>query len=44
MENMLHLKSKNQHSVCVIYEGICTFKDNYIAKTKWDVEIWWEEH
>lgn len=44
MKNGLRLKNKNQHSVCVMYEGICTFKENYIGKTKRDVEVRWEEH
>ena len=44
LRNLFHLKSKNPHPACVIYEGICTCKENYIGETKRNVEIRWEEH
>ena len=44
MRNLFPLKSKNPHLACVIYEGICTCKENYIDETKRNVEIRWEEH
>ena len=44
MRNMFRLKSKNPHPACVIYEGICTCKENYVGETKRNAEIRWEEH
>ena len=44
MRNQFHLKSKNPHTACAIYEGICTCKENYIGETKQNVEIPLEEH
>ena len=44
MRNMFRLKSKNPHSACVILEGVCTCKDNYISETKQNVEMRWEDH
>ena len=44
MRNLFRLKSKNPHPPCVIYEGICTYKENYVGETKRYVEIRWEEH
>ena len=41
---MFRLKSKNPHSACVILEGVCTCKDNYISETKQNVEMRWEDH
>ena len=34
MRNLFHLKSKNPHTACAIYEGVCTCKENYIGETK----------
>ena len=39
MRNLFRLKSKNPHPACVIYEGICKCKENYIGETKRNVEI-----
>ena len=44
MKNMFCLKKRNPHPACVIYEGICTYKENYIGETKRNVEIQWEEY
>ena len=44
MRNLFRLKSKNPCPACVIYKGICTFKENYIGEAKRNVEIRWEEH
>ena len=44
MTNLFHLKNKNQHPACVIYEGICTCKENFIGKAKQNAEIRQEEH
>ena len=43
MRNLFFLKSKNPHPGCVIYEGICTCKENYTGETKRNVEIRREE-
>ena len=32
MRNLVHLRSINLHPACVIYEGICTCKENHIGK------------
>ena len=37
IRNVFRLKSKNSHLACVIYEGMCTCKENYIGETKRDV-------
>ena len=42
--NLFRLKSKDPPLACVIYEGICTCKENYIAGAKRNVEIQEEEH
>ena len=39
MRNLFRLKSKNRYATCVIYEEICTCKENYIGETKQNVEI-----
>ena len=39
MGNLSHLMSKNPQPACVIYEGICTFKESYLGETKQNVEI-----
>ena len=44
MRNQFHLKSKNPHPACAIYEGICTCKENYFGETKQNVGIPLEEH
>ena len=44
IRNLFHLKSKNCHPACIIYEGISTCKENYIGETKRNIEIRWEEH
>ena len=44
MRNLFHLKSKNPHQACAIYEGVCGCNENYIDETKGNVEIRWEEH
>ena len=44
MRNQFHLKSKNPHPACAIYEGICTCKENYIGEAKQNVEIPLEKH
>ena len=44
MRNLFRLNSKNLHPACVIYECICTCKENYVGETKQNVEIPWEEH
>ena len=44
MRNLLRLKSQNPHPSCVMYQGICTCKENYIGETKRNVEIRWEKH
>ena len=42
IRNLFHLKSKNPHPACAIYEGVCACKENYIGETKRNVEIRWE--
>ena len=44
IRNLFCLKSKNPHPACAIYEGVCTWKENYTDETKRNVEIRWEEH
>ena len=44
MTILFRLKSKNLHPACAIYQGICTYKENYIGETKQNVEIRWVEH
>ena len=44
MRNLFGLKSNNPHPASVIYEGICTCKENCIGETKGNIEIRWEEH
>ena len=44
MRNLVRLKSKNPQPACVIYQGICACKENYIGETKRNVDIWWQEH
>ena len=44
MRNLFRLKSTNSHPAGVIYEGICTCKENYIGETKRNAETRWEEH
>ena len=44
MRNLFYLKSTNPHPACVIYEGVCTCKENYIGETKRNADIPWEEH
>ena len=44
MRNLFCLKSNSLHPACIIYEGVCSCKENYIGETKRNVEIRWEEH
>ena len=44
IKNLFRLNSKNLHPAGVIYEGICTCKENYTGETKRNVEIRWEKH
>ena len=41
---MFHLKDKNPHPACNIYEGTCSCSTNYIGETKKNVETRWNEH
>ena len=38
------LKEKNPYPSCKIYEGVCSFKQNYIDETKRNVITRWSEH
>ena len=44
MTNLFCLKSKNLHPACLIYDGVCICKENYVGETKRNVENQWEEH
>ena len=44
VKNLFHVKDKNPHQACKIYEGICTCNANYIGETKRNVETRWKEH
>ena len=37
MRNLFRLQSKNPHPAGAIYDGVCTFKKNYIGETKRNV-------
>ena len=39
MRNLFRLKRKNPHPACAIYEGVCTYRENYVGDTKRNVEI-----
>ena len=44
VKHLFHVKDRNPHQACKIYEGICTCKENYIGETKRNVETRWKEH
>ena len=44
VKQLFKLKSKNPHPSRVIYEEVCVCEQIYIAKTKRNVELRWEEH
>ena len=44
MRDVFDLQSKNPYPDCIIYQGICTCKENYIGEKKQNVAIRQEEH
>ena len=44
VKQMFKLKSRNPHTSCVIYEGVCSFQESYIGETVRNVETRWQEH
>ena len=43
VQNLFNNKDRNNHSSCVIYEGVCSCSANYIGETKRN-EVRWKEH
>ena len=41
---ILSLKDKVQHLSCVIYKGICSCGETYVAETIINCKIRWDEH
>ena len=44
VRQLFSLKEKNSHSWCKIYEGVCSYKENYKGETKRNVITSWNEH
>ena len=44
IRSLFHLKDKNPHPACKIYEGICSSSGNNIGETKRNVGTRWNEH
>ena len=44
LKQLFHLKYKNPHPCCKIYERVCSCGATYVGGTKCNVENRWKEH
>ena len=44
MKQLFKLKSRNLHSACVIYEGVCACEQTYIGGTRRNIQLRWYKH